>query len=159
VARPPNRKDATALQPQPAASPNPTIALETSDLVSLELAEARVAEAKPNATIALETQDLVEVRPGETRFVERIEPSIVIEGEPEPVAAPAAEPPAGTGPDRAFELTDVAVPRIAVAQTAPQPAVRRAARPAQRSSGWLVVFVYVVALAALAFAIYERFFQ
>ncbi len=150
----------------PASSPTSTIALETSDLASLELAEAGIAEVRPNATIALEQQDLVEVRPGQIGDVARTEPSVVIEPDP---------PSSAGGVASVFSIQDVEdldVPRREhIARAPSQPPIRAAravtapnseldVRPARSAGGaWLVAVVYLVATIALGLAIYERWFR
>ena len=134
-----------------------TIALETSDLMSLELPEAKLAEARPNATVALDTQDLVEVKPGHTQHVDRAEPSIVIEPEAPP-AFTLDDLNSPEVPERGPLDPKTSRPAAPLARAISAPAMDEPHEPPARGGAAHVALVYIVATVALALAIYERWF-
>lgn len=95
------------------------------------MAVAGVAQAKPNLMIQLENGNVVELQPG---WSQQADASVVVDEQPKVIVSPATP-----------------VPRV----TAPM----SFAEPRGRGSGmWLVVVMYLLASAALAAAIYERWF-
>ena len=139
VAQPPDDDDADySLDFAPPDNAlHPTMELQTSDLLNLQ--QAGVATAKPNLVIQLDGGETIELQPGwsqvpeTSRVVVDDTPSVILAAEPALRIPPA---PAPVQPLR--------------------PAVPREIAP-PRSGRWLVVIVYVLAAAALALALYERF--
>ncbi len=95
------------------------------------MAVAGVAQAKPNLVIQLENGRVVELQPG---WSQQPDASVVVDDQPKVIVSAPAPAPRVTAP-MSF------------------------AEPRGRGSGmWLVVVMYLMASAALAAAIYERWF-
>jgi hypothetical protein len=124
---------AIQLNPIPGA-PNPTMELETADLANME--QSGEAIARPNLVIQLESGKTVELQPGWSQGGGEGSSSVIVDNSQNVVVASQA---VGTQPVRER-------PR-AVAELAPR----------KTGGAWLVVIVYVLATAALAAAIYERY--
>lgn len=163
----PPRKKTRAKRPEPdfivdPSKPNATLELETADL--LNMGQSGLVQPVADKTRELQMTDLQELREGEP-----VDPKIIVDLGPDPNAPqnvfvdPGLEH-AATVVDvpRAVKLaTPVNVQRVTptmpkVEITAPRTITRpRAVQP--RGNG-LVVFVYVLATAALAASIYFRWF-
>jgi len=115
---------------RPSKRPKPIDADEPTEGTP-NMSVAGVAQAKPNLVIQLENGRVVELQPG---WSQQPDASVVVDDQPKVIVAGATP-----------------VPRV----TAPM----KFAEPRGRGSGvWLTVLMYLMASAALAAAIYQRWF-
>ena len=110
-------------------APNPTMELETADLANME--QSGEAIARPKLVIQLESGKTVELPHGWSQKTDDA-PKVIVADEAALGSRPAVAP---------------------VARPATIP------RPKRDHSVWLVVLAYLLASAALAAAIYERYLQ